>query len=174
MNHNERTLNLGFAHGLKLIEYAVFRSLHDAAEKLLFSASIGKEYTGFTGNTQTSYMCGIYMNGQLVECIEQHNWHYPVIRGKVPKGKTVYLKYPYEGVGRAVEGKVHVDSLYGKDTSLNFLRRYRIPKGYYGLVMTTGTEYSELLEQVRHLDVLTYTFSVAESKLQSSWKKIPD
>jgi hypothetical protein len=172
MNNNERTLNLGFAQGLKQIEYAIFRSLHQAAEKLLFYTMIGREFTGFTGNTQTSYMCGVYMDGKLVECITQRNWPRPPVHGKIPKGKVVFLEYPYEGYHRAVKGQVHTDTLSGSDTSLEFLRRYRVPKGYFGLVMTTGTEYSELLEQVRNLDVLTNTYNVAYDKLQSSWKKI--
>jgi hypothetical protein len=39
--------------------------------------------------------------------------------------------------------------------------------------MTTGTEYSEYIEEVRHLDVLTGTYEAAKGILAKGFKPIP-
>lgn len=173
MSSNEQVLNKGFAAGLKLIDYALLQSLREAARKLLYYVPIGREFQGFTGNTQTSYMCGIYMDGALVDIVKETTWTRPPVRPKIAKGKTAYLQYPYEGRSRRVTGAVNVTDDYGSNTSEAFLRSYQAPPKGLALVMTTGTEYSELLESVRHLDVLTHTYQVAAQKIASSWKSIP-
>ena len=55
-----------------------------------------------------------------------------------------------------------VDGELGADSAADFLSSYRpfIKKGF-SVVMTTGTEYSEYLENVRNLNVLTDTYKSA-------------
>lgn len=173
MADNARTLRDGFAKGFRIIEETLLSSLTDAADALLVDVSKNRTFMGFTGQTQTSYACGLYLNGKLEHVSVQKNWNTPPVRMKVQNGQVVYLKNPYEGQARVVVGRVDIVEPEGLALSLQQLQNYKAPKVGVALMITTGTEYSELLEAVRHLDVLTRTFSDAPSIIQNSWKKIP-
>ena len=131
-----------------------------------------KEYTGFTGNTQTSYTCGLYINSKLVYYVNQYTWNRKPVRKKVPKGVYVYLEKPYEGHARNVYGEVGVDNRYGADTALAFLKSYSAPKNTIALVATTGTEYSEYIESVLGLNVMTDTWQKIASILKRNIKPV--
>ena len=142
--------------------------------QLIDDAERERQFDGFTGNTQTSYSCGFYMNGKLAFVISSGDRLRKPIRLKIQKGKTVYLARPYEGRARSVTGKVDVDNLYGQQTSLNFLQSYKgSPKKGYAIVMTTGTEYSVYLESVHRLNVLTRTYQELKNILLDNLKPIP-
>lgn len=171
-NDNAKILENGFAKGYRMIEDVIYNSLIDAADRLLVRVSTNRQFVGFTGNTQTSYMAGIYYNGRLSGVVYQHNWNEPTRRMKVRLGKTVYLANPYEGNPRAVTGQVNIGENHGIQTSIKFLEGYSAPKKGMCLVVTTGTEYSEYIEQVRNLDVLTNTWKDAERIINQNWRKI--
>lgn len=173
LQRNKRALDLGFAEFRKAREEYILKSLEDAAEGLLAAVAQHREFQGFTGNTQTSYACGIYVGGTCKKIILQENWNEPPRRVKVPEGKSVYLDNPYEGEARFVRGKMGIpnDGGFGQNTSVRFLAEYKdCPKDGYGLVITTGTEYSEYLENVRHLDVLTGTADDAARIISQNFK----
>ena len=174
MSHdNARTLENGLAKALTIIEDTIYNSLLDAAERLLIRVATNRQFIGFTGNTQTSYACGIYMYGRLVGMVYQNNWKDAPRRAKVRKGHVVYLSNPYEGNPRLVEGKVDTGEAYGIETSTKFLESYnKAPKKGFALVMTTGTEYSVYIEQAMSLDVLTNTYQNAAEIINRSWRKI--
>ena len=173
MTHdNARVLENGFAKGLRMIEDTIYNSLLDAADRLLIRVATNRQFVGFTGNTQTSYMAGIYQYGHLVGVVYQNNWKEPTRRMKVRKGKVVYLANPYEGHPRAVEGKVDIGENHGIQTSIKFLEGYKAPRKGFALVVTTGTEYSVYIEQAMHLDVLTNTYMNAAEIINRSWRKI--
>lgn len=180
MKHdNERAFKEGLSKALKMFEDALFESLWNSAVALLKHVGrIHKDqgWQGFTGNTQLSYMCGIYMNGQLEGVVTQDNWHEPPVRNKI-RGAT-YLTAPYEGDARGIPTKnwsvIDTDGDYGYNSSLQFLQEYRAPKNKITLVMTTGTEYSEYIEEVQHLDVLSGTFERASRIMSRCWKKVGD
>lgn len=174
VSDNEKILNEGFSKGLAMIERTIMVSLHYSMVELVHTALFNKEYMGFTGNTQTSYTCGAYLNGVLVDVVSSSESLPQPVRRKIPFGKTVYLERPYEGGGRARHGYVHTDRNFGADTALKFINSYRAPKKGFALVMTTGTEYSEFLEQEARLDVLTKTFKDAPGIIARNWRKIPD
>ena len=147
--------------------------LAKTCDDLIDDAVRSKEYTGFTGNTQTSYSCGLYVNGAFTYYVNQRMWTENPVRKKVPKGMYVYLKRPYEGKPRGVIGRTDVDSLYGKDSAFQFLKSYNgAPTKGLAIVMTTGTEYSVYIEQVRGLNVLTDTFRNAKSILLKNMRPI--
>ena len=171
-NDNAKVLENGFAEGFRMIEDTIYNSLVSAADRLLVRVSTNRQFIGFTGNTQTSYMAGIYYNGRLRDVIYQRNWKEPTRRMKVRKGKVVYLSNPYEGQPRAVQGMVDIGENHGVQTSIKFLEGYRAPRRSICLVLTTGTEYSEYIEQVRHFDVLTNTWKDAEGIINQNWRKI--
>lgn len=169
---NAKTLENGFAKGLRIIEDVIFNSLMDAAEKILVRVATNRQFVGFTGNTQTSYMVGVYQYGTLVGMVEQKNWTEPTRRMKVQKGKIVFLSNPYEGQPRVVEGMVDIGENHGRITSIKFLENYKASKKGFAFVVTTGTEYSEYIETVRHFDVLTNTYMQAAELIERSWRKI--
>lgn len=173
MEHdNAKTLENGLAKGLRMIEDVLFNSFADAADALLVRVATNRQFIGFTGNTQTSYAVGVYVNGRLEHVAVQQNWKEPPIRMKVQKGRVVYLSNPYEGRPRAVEGKVNIIENDGLTLSLRQLEEYQAPSKGLALMMTTGTEYSVYIEEAMNLDVLTNTFKDAPRIIERNWKKL--
>lgn len=171
--NNKKVLDEGFAKGLSMIEASFMVALHYASLELVHTALFNREYMGFTGNTQTSYTCGVFLNGKLVDVVNSGESMEKPVRRKIPFGKTVYLSRPYEGNPRARKGYVKTNRDYGSETAMKFINSYRAPRKGIALVMTTGTEYSEFLEQQAGLDVLTKTFKEAPGILAKNWKPIP-
>lgn len=169
---NKKVLNDGFAKGLAMIETSFMVALHYASVELVHTALFNREYVGFTGNTQTSYTCGVFLNGKLVDVVSTADSLEKPVRHKIPLGKDVYLERPYEWPPRSRGGMVKVDRNYGSETALKIINRYKAPKKGIALVMTTGTEYSEFLEQEIGLDVLTKTFKDAPTILAKNWRPI--
>lgn len=175
MRHdNAKTLENGFTKGLRIIEDVLFNSLANAADDLLRRVATNRQFIGFTGNTQTSYACGAYVNGRLEHVAVQQNWNEPTRRMKVRKGKVVFLSNPYEGHPRAVKGQVDIVENHGLVLSLKQLEEYKAPKKGLAIMMTTGTEYSVYIEENMSLDVLTLTFKDAPRIIERNWKKIED
>lgn len=172
IHDNAKTLDNGFAKGFRMIEDMLYNSFASAAEDLLIRVSSNRQFVGFTGNTQTSYACGVYVNGRLVNVVVQHNWNEPPRRMKVRLGKVVFLSNPYEGRPRAVKGQVDIVENHGLVLSLKQLEEYKAPRKGIALMMTTGTEYSVYIEQAMSLDVLTNTFKDAPRIIERNWKKI--
>lgn len=170
---NKKTLDTGFAKFFASVEKQIIVSLHWAAVELVHLALANREYTGFTGNTQTSYTCGIFLNGKLVDVVDSQSSQSKPVRKKLKKGEGVYLDHPYEGNPRFRTGEVDVDGKYGADTALKFINGYKAPKKGIALVMTTGTEYSEFLETMHGLDVLTNTRKDLLSVMNKNWRLIP-
>ena len=169
---NAKTLENGFAKGLRMIEDVLFNSLANAADALLLRVATNRQFIGFTGNTQTSYACGVYVNGKLEHVSVQRNWNQPPFRMKVRKGKVVFLGNPYEGQPRAVKGQVDIVENHGLVLSLRQIEEYKAPRKGLAIMMTTGTEYSVYIEQAMSLDVLTNTFKDAARIINQNWKKI--
>lgn len=174
MVDNAKVLEEGFKKGLRQIETTLLVSLHWAAVELVHSALISRGYMGFTGNTQTSYMCGIFLEGRLREVVDLSSELPAPIHRKIRNGQYLYLEHPYEGHPRGRQGYVDVNNMSGAETSLRFLNNYKAPQQGLALVMTTGTEYSEFLEEMFNLDVLTRTFMRAPQIMAKNWKKISD
>lgn len=172
MADNQKVLENGFAKGFRMIEDILFNSLADAADALLLRVATTRQFVGFTGNTQTSYACGVYVNGRLEHVSVQRNWNEPPRRMKVRKGKVVYMSNPYEGHPRAVTGKVDIEENHGLPLSLKQIQEYKAPKKGVALMMTTGTEYSVYIETAMSLDVLTGCFREAPAIIDRNWKKI--
>lgn len=171
MKDNAAVLKKGFNDGVQVIVQTLIASLHNAAVELIRYELAHKGYLGFTGNTQTSYMCGIYAYGKLDHIVTELS---KPLGKKLRKGQFLFLKNPYEGIARGVRANIETDGGYGWETSLNFLKSYSVSEKKVGLVMTTGTEYSTYLEDVRNLDVLTSAFDEAKAILERNWKPIPE
>lgn len=171
---NKDVLDKGFAKAKTLIEDTIISSLRTSCMDLLEEVARHRDFEGFTGQTQTSYMGGLYIDGKLLAIFNQKNWLQRPRRSKVPLNKFVYLENPYEGDARTVRGAVDIEDPSGASLSFHILNTYKPPKEGMAIVITTGTEYSEILEVVAGLDVLTGTFMEAANIINKNWKKIPD
>ena len=89
------------------------------------------------------------------------------------KDETVYLNNPVEGEARSVKGTVDITTDYGEELSREVLAQ-QSPKGGTGMVVTTGTEYSQYLERVHGLDVLTDTYSEVANNARNDLQRIID
>lgn len=165
---------------LRLVEENIASSLVEAASRLLVYAGSHKEYHNLTGNTLTSYMAGIYVNGSLRKIVSMYDADMDIDRpthAKLYRGDGVGVIYVEDyDTGRTVHvvksRLIDTDKDYGENTSRRFLSSYQGRKGSVGIVICTGTEYSEFLEDIKRLDVLTQTFEVAGKVFSSCWKKI--
>jgi len=117
-------------------------------------ADHNREFTQWTGNTVSSYMSGIYNNGKVVNILSDLP---NIIHKKIEKGESVFLPHPVEGSPREYVGKVDTTTDYGTELSERTIAEHK-PKSRYEMLVTTGTEYSEYLEKVQELDVLTKTY----------------
>ena len=169
---NERVLKEGLQKGYKMIVEHLTEQLRGLCERLLLEVPKHRTFAGFTGNTQTSYACGLYVDGKLQGIVIQRNWNAPTKRRKVGYWQWVYLRNPYEGRARSVVGQVMFKNGDGKSTSVNFLQSYKAKRNHICIVMTTGTEYSEYLESAAHLDVLTGTYEASKEILAKGFKPI--
>lgn len=136
----------------------LYEALVSIAYELIQSAEFEKEYMNLTGNTLTSYAVGIYKDGVLIEIIQNSNLR-PPIRVKLTRGEAWVDFRDYDGNFRKkFVGIVETDRGWGDDTSIKFLTSYDPPfrGSKTGIVMCTGTEYSEFLE-MQGANVLTST-----------------
>lgn len=170
---NFKTLEHGFIKGKQIMEDYLVNSLISSVQEMLRELPMLIGFVGFTGNTQTSYMAGVYIRGMLRYIVKEKEWTANPVRGKIPYKSTVFLENPYEGRPRLRHGYVRIRDFSGSSLSQKFLQSYKAPKKGLAIVVTTGTEYSEFLEQMFNLNVLTATFQRAPTILNKNWKKIP-
>ena len=173
---NEEVLRKGLQKAGAMIIMGIVNKLVPLCKELLAMAEENNNITGFTGQTQTSYMCLIYIDASVSamvsdggirmfqpakQFIRQSKYKKPPVRVKIPKDSRVYLEHPYEGEKRNVYGMVDVNNKTGEATSKENLEEYVIKRNHIAIVMTTGTEYSEYLEELHHVDVLSGTYAAA-------------
>jgi len=175
MADNGKIFDEGIRKAREVVWDHLYNILRGNVITLLHKVAVNREFQGFTGNTQTSYMGGIYVNGALVEIVNEKDFTEAPRMRKIPAGKSVYLRNPYEGKPRYMRAKIPTSREYGSETSERFLRAYK-PKYKKGLAICicTGTEYSDYIETVRGLDVLTHTWEQAAKVLLSSMRPISD
>ena len=141
-------------------------------DRLITDALYKREYNNLTGNTITSYTCGVYVRGKLTYFIQSRGRLDPPVRVKLRKGEYHYFDPDYDGRRRDFKGIVDTDGGFGANTAMDFLFSYKAPKRGIALVMTTGTEYSEFLEAERDKNVLTETYNSVADIMFSSFKPI--
>lgn len=137
-----------------LIYESVYLTLLDAAKVAVREAAETRVFQQFTGQTVSSYACGVYMQGKLVEYIVNDSI---TVHVKIRENEAVRLENPVEGKARTVKGQVVVYNDSGVELSVDILTQMqsRFGRNDFGLILTTGTEYSIYLEKFRHLDVLS-------------------
>ena len=138
-------------------------ALYQLGYMLIRDAEFQAEYRNLTGNTVTSLAFGLYVDGALSDVVTLDKE--APLRTKLTKGDVLTNFVDYDGrLRKRFYADADTDGGYGYDTSLTFLKGYRIPKKWkYAIVVTTGTEYSEYLQNVLNLNVLQDTEIKAET-----------
>jgi len=176
MANNRAALDNGFKKAKQIIFGHLYNQCIKLCDALVSDALTKREFQSFTGNTITSFACGIYVDGDLNYMVASGEDMDAPVHAKVQKGELVYLANPYEGEARSVRGKVDIRySISGMETSFEILKGIGSPSKGISIVMTTGTEYSTYLENVYKLNVLSETASESNVKklLYSSFKPLP-
>ena len=143
-------------------------------DALVEDAVKSKEYRNLTGNTVTSYTCGLFVNGSLRYVSRSGDGMPSPVRMKLGKGEKHFFDPDYDGARRFATGTVETDGGYGSDSAMSFLQGYKTRRKGFAIVMTTGTEYSTYLEEEHDLNVLTDTFQRAREVLFNQVKTMND
>lgn len=161
----------------QIVRDTLLPKFRQAAVNLLVDAMGRKEFGDLTGNTLTSYVAGIYENGILYNTITLLDVAYlehPVLEKLSNDDGIVQIERYDDGhiVTINTSSFVNTDKRFGVETAKDFLVKYTPPnpKGF-SLVITTGTEYSEYIEETRKLNVLTETFLWAEGTVADIFNK---
>lgn len=146
------------------------------AQYLIQHASIMKEYLGFTGNTQTSYSVGVFYDNDIKSIHNPSNAGVEKrrpLRPKINYDESVYLTHPFESPnnGRRRNGYVVTNNMSGVQTSYENIRDFH-PNSAFAMFVTTGTEYSEMLEQEYDLNVLSVTYDFSNYILRQAFESI--
>lgn len=176
MANNKAALDKGFKKAKEIIFGHLYNQSIKFCDALVRDALKKREFESFTGNTITSFACGIYVDGDLSYMVASGENMAAPVHAKVQKGAYVYLSDPYEGMPRGVTGKVDIRyNTSGMDTAFAILQGIGSPPQGISIIMTTGTEYSTYLESVHDLNVLSDTAEKGNVKslLYNSFKPLP-
>lgn len=172
-----RSNDILFDEGMKKARQIVSNHIYDILVKCcdnLVSEGLRNKsgFRNLTGNTVTSYACGLFIGGKFSYYTCSGDSMKQPIRVKLSKGET-FKGVSYDGQQRRFTGKIDTNRGYGAAFSYNFLKGYKSQseKGFE-IVMCTGTEYSTYLENILNADVLTGTFLHAPKTLFNHFKPI--
>lgn len=169
---NKSLFDAGMKKAGEIISGFIFDYLVKVCEALVDDAVKSKRgWSNFTGNTITSYACGVYIDGVFSYYYSNEDNMRKPIRVKLTEDEYAYLSPDYDGKNRGLRGTVKTDGDYGENSSLKFLRAYKPDcNNGFALVMCTGTEYSTYLENRSNANVLTDTFQKARDILFANLK----
>lgn len=170
--NNNNLFDAGMKKAGEIVSVFIYDYLVKVCEALVDDAVKKKRgWSNFTGNTITSYACGLYIDGRFsYYYCSGDNMPQP-IRAKLTEDEYAYLSPDYDGKDRGLRGTMKTDGDYGENLSLNFLKTYKPDcNNGFAIVMCTGTEYSTYLENQNNANVLTDTFQKASNILFSNLK----
>ena len=170
MGDIEKQFSDGIDHINNILNKSQLEGLIELGRRLVSDVLPSQaRYDNLTGNTVTSYAFGIYNNGRMIY-FGTNNLKSP-IRNKLRIGEN-FTGVSYDGVFKDFTANIDTDGGYGKDTSYQFLKDYRPNTREFAMVITTGTEYSQYLENKRHINVLTNSKAVLPDEFSKSFKPI--
>jgi len=177
-NDIEKALEQGFQKARMLVYQAVWKQMRLCAIEFVRQAVDDYNGGNLTGNTITSISAGLYAEGmpqpEIINAREVVGLKSPIAT-KLHKGET-FRGIDYDGRERkGFVADVETDGDYGEGTAFHILQSYRLPAGAtFGIVVTTGTEYSEYLTKEKDLnyDVLISTFKNAPATAWKHWRRI--
>lgn len=177
MDDNAKVLEEAKKKMGNVIDSYLLDKITETGIRLLHDGVISAQYHNVTGNTLTSLAVGIYYKGGLSRIITAvvTQGLKNATRPKLSRGNGigVIMVRSYDN-GRLIPikkyGLIDTNGEYGLTTSVNFLKSYKAPRNSIGLIMCTGTEYSNYLESKKGLNVLSDTYDYAESIAKMTFK----
>lgn len=144
-DRNAQTIERGLNQARQLIKTRLANRLYTIGRKITENEVSHKEYLGFTGNAQTSYMSQVWVDGQLASEYNTGDYQPSPIREKVEHNKVVHLENPYEGEARSVMGKAEIQHPWATQT-LDAIDRDK-PDVENGLAIrfAVGVEYQDYI-----------------------------
>jgi hypothetical protein len=178
MPSNDKVLEEGLLKAKKIIYQSLWRELKSLSVELIRRAVEDYDGCNLTGNTITSISAGIYerqmpypiiLNAMDVVGLREPIWHKFSAPG-------LWVGEDYDGEERkGFEANIKTDQDFGYNTSYHFLLNYKLPANTdFGIVVCTGTEYSEYLTREEDLayDVLIGAHKAAPMMAENHWKRI--
>ena len=178
MPTNDEILEQGLRKAKQAIYKAVWRQMKSLSVELVRRAVEDYDGGNLTGNTITSISAGIYdidspfpliLNAVDVVGLKEPIWH----KMSAP---NIWQGEDYDGnERRRFRADIVTDEDFGTNTSIRFLLSYRLSPSYsLGIVVCTGTEYSEYLTKADALkyDVLISAAKAAPRMAEAHWRKI--
>lgn len=160
----------------KIVRDKLRLKFRDSAISLIIDASNNTKHGDLTGNTITSFSAGLYYDGVLDEVLNVMDFSsldHPEYRKLQNSDGVVSLNRYDNGVLVTVNASNYIDTdgSFGWEYARSFLESYRpkFTKGW-SIVVTTGTEYSSYIEEVRHLNVLTETYLWSDNVLSGIFR----
>lgn len=153
----------------KIVQAKIMPIMRQASLDMIDHAIASYEAGALTGNTLTSYTAGIYENNNLVNIVNVYDvsgLDSPRYEMLDPSDGTVTIQRYDDGrwVSVSTEEFIPTGGGYGSEVAEEFLRSYSPSnKKGWSVVVTTGTPYSDYLEESRGLNILMETFLDAKS-----------
>lgn len=145
-NNTETIKNLD-AQLSAILKDHITKVLAELADKLLEYAQSRHKFKNQTFNLEDSFGYAIYYNGNMLK-------------------KT--LSSPKATTSKKYNGQ----DWRGRDAANKLLDEYKAPDGY-SLVVVAGMFYAEWVERIHNLDVLSGSYNLAQSEVESLFKSIP-
>jgi hypothetical protein len=125
MANNKAALEAGFKKAKRMIANYLFSESIKLCDALVDDAVNKRGFQSFTGNTITSFACGIYQDGRLDYMVASGENMSKPVHAKVRNGEVVWLDNPYEGKPRSTTGRVDIAyDLSGMETSFRILQGF--------------------------------------------------
>ena len=122
---NEVLFDEGIRKAKELVSGYIFDVLTKCCEELIQDALDNKSgFRNLTGNTITSYACGLFMDGRFSYFVCSGDSMKQPVRVKLTKGET-FVGVSYDNQNRRFTGTIETDKGYGEASSFDFLKRYK-------------------------------------------------
>lgn len=161
-DRNAQTIEQGLTKARQAIMKELANQLDSFGEDIAHSVFKEKPYTGFTGNSQTSYTSQVWIDGvPFTEYCTGDFQRYPV-HEKIEFGEALFLEEPYEGSPRTVSGKADIEHSYSSQTiDAIRMQKQKIDKGV-AMRMSVGVEYNNFIgdpigEMYKMIDSIDFT-----------------
>lgn len=161
-DRNAQTIDKGLRQAREAIMKELANQLDSFGGDIAHSVFKEKPYTGFTGNSQTSYTSQVWIDGvPFAEYCTGDFQRYPV-HEKIEFREALSLEEPYEGSPRTVRGEADIEHSYSSQTiDAIRMQKQKIDKGV-AMRMSVGVEYNNFIgdpigEMYKMIDSIDFT-----------------
>lgn len=176
--NNAAALRAGTARAKKIIRGHNTVNLQYALDEIVDMATrMRRDETkhNMTGNTVNSYAGGLFIDG-ILKAVSIGQPGQSPLQGKLRKGERFRkerLRWDGDLQQSTFKAKVDTDSRMEPASSIDFINSFK-PKGKgLEVLICDGVEYATYQENIRNIDVLTGSFSVAAEILAKNLKPLP-